>query len=81
MSNGQKNSFSYTFFIQGKNQMAKKNCLGIHHRYLKEAFHLTQNTVGFTAAISGTAYGYFTVGMYETTLGLLHAGRAPSRDI
>lgn len=65
--------FSVFGLGQGKNQTAEKNCLGIHHMYLKEAFHLTQNTVGFTAAISGRAYGYFTVGMYETTLGLLPA--------
>lgn len=47
-------------------EIIRENCLSIEHAYLKEAFFLTQNTVGFTAAISGRAYGYITVGMYES---------------
>ncbi len=54
-----------------KDGETNKNCLNIHHVYLSEAFDLTRNTVGFTAAISGRAYGYITIGMYETTVDLL----------
>ncbi len=58
------NSFGLTNISdEGK---IRENCLSIEHAYLKEAFFLTQNTVGFTAAISGRAYGYITVGMYES---------------
>lgn len=59
------------FISSAKNEVPKvttdyEKCLSIEHAYLSEAFLLTQNTVGFTAAISGRAYGYITVGMYES---------------
>ncbi len=46
----------------------QQNCLKIHHTWLKESFVLTKNTVGFTAPVSGRAYSYFSIGMYESTL-------------
>jgi hypothetical protein len=49
----------------------RESCLSIEHAYLKEAFFLTQNTVGFTAAISGRSYGYITVGMYESLVDMI----------
>lgn len=49
----------------------ESRCLDIHHQYLKEAYHLTKNCVGFSAPVSGRAYGYFAVGMYEGTVSLL----------
>lgn len=43
----------------------KENCLEIHHQWLEEAYVLTKNCVGFSAPVSGRAYGYFSIGMYE----------------
>lgn len=57
---------AYAKSNEANKQKARENCLSIEHAYLKEAFFLTQNTVGFSAAISGRAYGYITVGMYES---------------
>lgn len=63
---------SITAFGGGKKKGdVQKNSLSIHHTYLKEAFTLTKNTVGFSAPVSGRAYGYLTIGMYETTVDLL----------
>ena len=44
----------------------KQACLDIHHRWLEEAYELTKNCVGFSAPVSGRAYAYFSIGMYET---------------
>lgn len=49
----------------------RQNCLDVHHSYLSEAFYLTKNCVGFSAPVSGRAYGYFTVGMYESVIDLV----------
>jgi hypothetical protein len=49
----------------------QKSTLDIHHTYLEEAFNLTKNTVGFTAPVSGRAYGYISLGMYEVTVDFL----------
>jgi hypothetical protein len=57
---------SFAAPIYSSNKEVREKCLKIEHAYLKEAFFLTQNTVGFTAAISGRSYGYITVGMYES---------------
>ncbi len=46
----------------------KTNCLNIHHIWLKQSFELTKNTVGFTAPVSGRAYSYFAIGMYESSV-------------
>lgn len=46
----------------------RPNCLEIHHIWLKEAFYLTKNCVGFTAPVSGRAYSYFSIGMYESNV-------------
>lgn len=68
-------SFVIICLIQFKSNAAykslpdvKSNCLEIHHIWLKEAFHLTKNCVGFTAPVSGRAYGYFSIGMYESSV-------------
>lgn len=53
-----------------------ENCLQIHHDYLKLAYRLTKNCVGMTAPISGRAYGYFAVGMYESTVDMPFSGRS-----
>lgn len=49
----------------------EQKCLDIHHRYLKEAYYLTKNCVGFSAPISARAYNYFSIGMYESTVEIL----------
>lgn len=46
-------------------EVGKENCLEIHHQWLEEAYVLTKNCVGFSAPVSGRAYGYFSIGMYE----------------
>jgi len=46
----------------------RQACLDIHHQWLDEAYLLTQNCVGFTAPVSGRAYGYIAIGMYESTV-------------
>ena len=48
-----------------------RNCLRIHQNYIEKAFELTKNCVGFSAPVSGRAYGYISVGMYEATVDLL----------
>jgi hypothetical protein len=63
-------SASVSFACKKQSLDPKEECLDIHHKYLAEAFRLTQNCVGFSAPVSGRAYGYFSVGMYEATLGL-----------
>jgi hypothetical protein len=47
-----------------------ENCLRIHHAYLDHAYTLTKNCVGFNAPVSGRAYGYFSLGMYESAIGM-----------
>lgn len=49
----------------------RQECLDIHHHWLNEAYVLTQNCVGFSAPVSGRAYGYFSIGMYESTVEFL----------
>jgi len=49
----------------------QQNCLDIHHSWLKASFILTKNTVGFTAPVSGRAYSYFSIGMYESSIEFL----------
>lgn len=46
----------------------KQACLDIHHRWMEEAYTLTKNCVGFSAPVSGRAYGYFSIGMYESAV-------------
>lgn len=41
-------------------------CVQIQARYLKEAFHLTKNAVGFSAPVSARAYAYLCLVMYES---------------
>lgn len=41
-------------------------CIQIQARYLKETFHLTKNSVGFSAPVSARAYAYLCLGMYES---------------
>lgn len=48
-----------------------ERCLAIHHIYLSEAYVLTKNCVGFSAPVSGRAYGYFAIGMYEGMVDLI----------
>ncbi len=49
----------------------QQECLNIHHSWLKVSFILTKNTVGFTAPVSGRAYSYFSIGMYESSIEIL----------
>jgi hypothetical protein len=49
----------------------KDICLDIHHQWLTEAYTLTKNCVGFSAPVSGRAYGYFSIGMYDSTVEIL----------
>ena len=49
----------------------KQKCLDIHHEWLKEAYTLTKNCVGFSAPVSGRAYGYFSIGIYESTVEII----------
>ena len=51
--------------------LEKSNCLAVHHRWVDEAFILTKNCVGFSAPVSGRAYAYFSIGMYESSVELL----------
>ncbi|TNF00346.1 MAG: hypothetical protein EP322_01550, partial [Bacteroidetes bacterium] len=39
--------------------------LAIHHRYLDEAIELTKHCVGFSPPVSGRAFAYLSVGIYE----------------
>lgn len=55
---------------QKKPTTTNHSYLDIHNAYLKEAFVLTKNCVGFSAPISGRAYGYLAVGMYEASVPL-----------
>lgn len=56
---------------QSKDHSIEDECLKIHHTYLSEAFTLTKNCVGFSPPISGRAYGYFSIGMYESIVDLV----------
>ncbi|TNE72374.1 MAG: phosphatase PAP2 family protein [Bacteroidetes bacterium] len=42
--------------------------LAIHHRYLDEAIELTKHCVGFSPPVSGRAFAYLSVGIYESTI-------------
>jgi len=62
---------SFTYFAQKSTIVSseiKDDCLSIHQQWLDEVFILTQNTVGFSAPVSGRAYSYFSIGMYESTI-------------
>ena len=66
------------FFVQmdaraGKLAMpeVKSECLKIHHAWLKEAFFLSKNCVGFTAPVSGRAYSYISIGIYESNVEII----------
>lgn len=48
----------------------EQKCLNIHNCWLNESFVLTKNCVGFSAPISARAYGYVTLGMYESSVEL-----------
>ena len=53
------------------NGIEKQACLDIHHRWMEEAYVLTKNCVGFSAPVSGRAYGYFSIGMYESAVEMI----------
>lgn len=63
--------FGLTSLSQAPVENIKKSCLEIHHLYLTEAFTLTKNCVGFSAPVSGRAYGYISLGIYESVVDLL----------
>jgi hypothetical protein len=70
--------FLFVFSFQSNQLFAAKQkttidqkCLNIHHVYLKEAYQLTKNCVGFSAPISARAYSYFSIGMHESTVEIL----------
>lgn len=50
----------------------QQNCLDVHHYWIDEAFILTKNTVGFTAPVSGRAYSYFSISMYESSVEIVN---------
>lgn len=66
-------SFAHTNVLAKKDSLPQvhQKCLDIHHTWLKEAFVLTKNCVGFTAPVSGRAYGYFAIGMYESNVEII----------
>lgn len=39
----------------------------IHNTWLSEAQNLTKNCVGFSAPVTGRAFAYFSIGMYESS--------------
>lgn len=49
----------------------QEKCLSIQFTYLSEAFTLTKNSVGFTPPVSGRAYAYLTLAMYESMVPIL----------
>lgn len=61
---------NHLFAAKQKSPLDQK-CLDIHNRYLKEAYDMTKNCVGFSAPISARAYTYFSIGMYESTVEIL----------
>jgi len=64
-------SSSYAQNTSPSEQIERSNCLSIHHRWMDEAFVLTKNCVGFSAPVSGRAYAYFSIGMYESVVEIL----------
>lgn len=48
----------------------ESNCQEIHSTWIKQAFILTKNSVGFSAPISARAYAYFSIAMYESNVEL-----------
>lgn len=63
--------FPSSIFYTNAQSETHDNCLNIHNTYLSTAFDLTKNCVGFSAPVSGRAYGYISVGMYEATVDFL----------
>lgn len=60
--------FGFTKLKEKNTLSIESNCLQIHTTWIKEAFVLTKNSVGFSAPISARAYAYFSVGMYESNV-------------
>lgn len=60
--------FALSPFVGFSQKLEKKASLDIHHQWLEEAYTLTKNCVGFSAPVSGRAYGYFSIGMYESAV-------------
>ena len=60
--------FALSPLVVFSQKLEKKASLDIHHQWLEEAYTLTKNCVGFSAPVSGRAYGYFSIGMYESAV-------------
>jgi len=60
-----------SFAVAENKEVVMQNCLEIHNLYIDQAYTLTKNCVGLTAPISGRAYGYFSVGIYESSVGIV----------
>lgn len=49
-------------------QFSDDEILSIHQAFLKEAIGLTKHCVGFSPPVSGRAFAYLTLGMYESSV-------------
>ncbi len=56
------------FAIAGGKNNQDQNVLNVHHAFLDEAIVLTKHCVGFSPPVSGRAFAYLTLGMYESSV-------------
>jgi len=61
----------FQLFATEQQHSVEQACLKVHNRWLKEAFELTRNCVGFSAPVSARAYSYVVTGMYESNVEIL----------
>lgn len=61
----------HAFGMKPYHDDVKQKCLSIQYTYLEEAFSLTKNSVGFTPPVSGRAYAYLSIAMYESMIPIL----------
>jgi hypothetical protein len=74
--------FIFALLLQGelfgkdRNTVNDERVLQVHNAFLDEAILLTKHCVGFSPPVSGRAFAYLTLGMYESTIDFLPNARS-----
>jgi hypothetical protein len=63
-------------FGKDRNTVNDERVLQVHNAFLDEAILLTKHCVGFSPPVSGRAFAYLTLGMYESTIDFLPNARS-----
>lgn len=72
---------SGTFACAKSEKYSDAQILSIHQSFLKEAIGLTKHCVGFSPPVSGRAFAYLTLGMYESSVEFIPEMRSFSNQM